>query len=265
MFNLIIILLSTLNGEPKDSSNYRIAKYILEHIREMQDFTLSELAEKCYVSNASLSRFCREIGLHDFNALKKQISQFSSLQDDFRRKFLFEEFDDSSLTRSFVLSLSSNLKFFLDTPDFDTVILDTAKEILSYPKVAAFGYMNSENVALTLQYSLQTVGITVFTAIQFIQQQEFIEQADDDTMILIFSESGSYFERAFDERRPFPLEKNPHVCMITSNENAKYPYIARYIVYRSRHDFASHPYPLQVIADLLAVQCSRLMENTQDR
>ena len=56
MFNLMIILLSTLNGEPKDSNNYRIAKYIIEHIHEMENCTLSQLAEKCYVSNSSISR-----------------------------------------------------------------------------------------------------------------------------------------------------------------------------------------------------------------
>ena len=30
MFNLIIILLSTLNDEPKGSNNYKIAKYMIE-------------------------------------------------------------------------------------------------------------------------------------------------------------------------------------------------------------------------------------------
>ena len=33
MFNLIIILLSTLNDEPKGSNNYKIAKYMIENMR----------------------------------------------------------------------------------------------------------------------------------------------------------------------------------------------------------------------------------------
>ena len=32
MFNLMIILLSTINSEPKDSNNYKIAKFIIENI-----------------------------------------------------------------------------------------------------------------------------------------------------------------------------------------------------------------------------------------
>ena len=37
MFNLIIILLSTLrNDEPKGSNNYKIAKYMIENMRDLE-------------------------------------------------------------------------------------------------------------------------------------------------------------------------------------------------------------------------------------
>ena len=35
MFNLVIILLSTINSEPKDSNNYKIAKFTLEILCEI--------------------------------------------------------------------------------------------------------------------------------------------------------------------------------------------------------------------------------------
>ncbi len=37
MFNLIIILLSTLNDEPKGSNNYKIAKYMIENMRDFKN------------------------------------------------------------------------------------------------------------------------------------------------------------------------------------------------------------------------------------
>lgn len=43
MFNLVIILLSTLNGEPKGSNNYKIAKFMIENIHDLEDYTLTEL------------------------------------------------------------------------------------------------------------------------------------------------------------------------------------------------------------------------------
>ena len=65
MFNLVIILLSTINTEPKDSNNYKIAKYIIENLHTLEDCTITELSRNCYVSSSSISRFCRDIGLSD--------------------------------------------------------------------------------------------------------------------------------------------------------------------------------------------------------
>ena len=78
MFNLMIILSSAINSEPIDSNNYKIAKYIIEHIHELEDITLTELAKNCYVSNSSISRFCRAIGFKDFNTLKIQVARFAT-------------------------------------------------------------------------------------------------------------------------------------------------------------------------------------------
>ena len=90
MFNLIIILLSTLNDEPKGSNNYKIAKYMIENMRDLEECSLTNLAQACYVSNSSISRFCRDIGLKDFNALKNQIAKFSVEAARLKRKFDYE-------------------------------------------------------------------------------------------------------------------------------------------------------------------------------
>ena len=76
MFNLAIILLSLMNSESADSNNNRIAKYILEHIDELENVSISDLARKCYVSNSSISRFCRAIGLQDYNELRNQVAKY---------------------------------------------------------------------------------------------------------------------------------------------------------------------------------------------
>ena len=97
MFNLIIILLSTLNDEPKGSNNYKIAKYMIENMRDLEEYSLTDLAQACYVSNSSISRFCRDIGLKDFNALKNQIAKFSVESARLKRKFDYEKYESSSM------------------------------------------------------------------------------------------------------------------------------------------------------------------------
>ena len=260
MFNLVIILLSTINSEPIDSNNYKIAKYIIENIKSLEECTLTDLAKKCYVSNSSISRFCRDIGLKDFNDLKNQVIKFS-MQDKFvSEKFNFKEFNTQSLSQSYILSIIDNLKHMTVSSSLDNEITSLVNDISTYKNVAAFGYMQSENVALNLQYDLQTSRKAIFTCIKFIDQVDYIEQADENTLIIIFSESGSYFDRVFQRKKPFKnLNKKPKICMITSNYTIEQPYIDMYIRYHSRNDYASHPYPLMIIADLICIQYAKLI------
>lgn len=108
MFNLIIILLSTLNDEAKGSNNYKIAKFMIENMRDLEDYSLTDLAQACYVSNSSISRFCRDIGLKNFSELKNQIAKFSVESANLKRKFDYEE-SDSSMFNSYVKNVISNL------------------------------------------------------------------------------------------------------------------------------------------------------------
>lgn len=261
MFNLIIILLSTINSEPKDSNNYKIAKYLIENIKSLDDCTLTDLARKCYVSNSSISRFCRDIGLKDFNDLKKQVAIFPMQYKQLAEKFNFKEYDENSLSHSYILSIIDNLKHMIASSTLDNDIISLVNDIKNYKNVAAFGYMQSENVALNLQYDLQTSCKAIFTCIKFVDQANYIESANSDTLIIIFSESGSYFDRVFPRKKPFKnLHTKPKICMITSNYAIQYPYIDMYIRYSSRNDYASHPYPLMVIADLICIQYAKLVE-----
>lgn len=257
MFNLMIILLSTINSEPKDSNNYKIAKYIIENIHEMEDCTISELAKNCYVSNSSVSRFCRDIGLSDFNDLRMQLARAPLAFKDAETKFNFQSFDDDFYT-SYVLSVTENLKHAFHSNLIKKEIETLVEDIRSYKKVAAFGYMQSENIALHLQYDLQTSGKPIFTSIKFSDQAEYIKQADQDTLIIIFSDSGTYFDRVFPRTQPFRHQTNkPKICMVTSNKKINLPYVDSYIHYESRHDYASHPYPLMMIADMICIQYSK--------
>lgn len=254
MFNLVIILLSTINSEPKDSNNYKIAKYILENLSELENCTLTELAKQCYVSNSSISRFCKDIGLKDFNTLKNQLIRFSYVSKQAReKKFKFKETSSTSLSQSYINSVIDNLKH-INYQALDKDINHLVTDIKQYDKVAAFGYLHSENVALNLQYDLRTNGKIIFTRLRFIDQIDYIHHCDEKTLLIIFSESGTYFNRVFQRMKPFASPQNkPKIYMVTANQTVNEPFIDYYIRYNSRDDYASHPYPLMTIADLICI------------
>lgn len=56
----------------------RIAGFVLENRREPQYMSISELAEACQVAEATLTRFCRKLGLKGFNAFKLALAKAES-------------------------------------------------------------------------------------------------------------------------------------------------------------------------------------------
>lgn len=73
MNTLISKLLMILNSDAKESLNYTIAKYILDHILEVKDMPVNQLAEACHSSSNSIRRFCNALGYDSYTRLKEAL------------------------------------------------------------------------------------------------------------------------------------------------------------------------------------------------
>lgn len=79
MTNLIDELNSRLPA--MSQTDQKIAQVILTNPRGIINDTISELAKKAGVSDASVSRFCRNLGLKGFHELKIQLAQLGGLKE----------------------------------------------------------------------------------------------------------------------------------------------------------------------------------------
>lgn len=264
MFNLKIILLSLMNSEPEDSNNSRIARYILEHIDELENCSISDLAKKCYVSNSSISRFCRAIGLQDYNELKNQVAKYQVEHAyTIARKFRYPGDEGENPYNAYADQIIANLEKMKNSIDVNEInaLVD---DLFQYEKVSAYGYLQSQNVALNLQYDLQTNRKIIFTCMQFADQIEHIQKADEKELIIVFSESGTYFRRAFANHNAFHMAHKPKIYVVTSNQKIHQPYVDHYIRYESDGNYASHPYPLNAIAGMIASGYARRKMEMQE-
>ena len=259
MFNLIIILLSTVNSEAIGSNNYKIAKFLLNNITNLERLTICGLAKKCYVSVSGISRFCRDIGLEDFNELRCQIAKYSEVASHAKQKFYFSGIESEDITEVYINEVIANLERVKNSIKAEE-IEELVSDIYKYKKVSAFGYLQSQHVALNLQTDLFTNNKFVNTAMRFTDQVDYINNADDDDLIIILSESGSYFKRAYEDRNPFRRKNKPKIYLITSNPKVKgLSYIDKVIIYESGSDYSSHPYPLSVIVSLICISYSKFL------
>ena len=59
------------------ASERRVADYVLLQYREVQFMSITQLADECGVADATVSRFCRSLGLKGFNAFKIELAKLS--------------------------------------------------------------------------------------------------------------------------------------------------------------------------------------------
>lgn len=69
---LSLIVLLQQNSLEK-SSNCILANYIINHINEMENIGIKEIANKCHISTSTILRFCKLLGFDTYQEFKNQL------------------------------------------------------------------------------------------------------------------------------------------------------------------------------------------------
>ncbi|MDR2834277.1 MAG: MurR/RpiR family transcriptional regulator [Streptococcaceae bacterium] len=254
MFNIIIILLGTLNDEPLGSTDYRIARYLLSHLNNLSSLNISKVASECYVSASSVSRFCKKVGFQDFNNLNAQFIQYPFRLFD---KFNYNKFSPTNIQNSYLDAAIENLQLLKSSLN-RLEVEELVEDICSYDYVAAFGTLHSQSVVLNLQTDLLSSGIVMDTRTQFIQQQEYLENACQKTLVILFSREGAFLQRFLQNLLELKRANKPKIVMITTNEHKKKDkYIDKVICYKENGGFSAYPFAFEAIGNVLSLEVAK--------
>ena len=246
---LPIVFLSTMASEQQGTTNSLIASYILEHLDELKDTGIKDLANATHVGTGSISRFCREIGLRDFAELKELIAN---------TQLSFEHGGFSDIVTEYEKQVNNSISQVADTVSMD-MVRQLCEEIRKYDKVAAFGLLKAGSVAMNLQVDLLMQGKQIYTNISYKEQLDYMLEAGKDDLIIIFSYTGSYFEYAKLRDKEQLLHK-PKIWFNGAKQKSYPAFVNKVISFDSHQDQASHPYQLQFVEGLIA-QCYGDMNN----
>ena len=254
---LSVVLLSEIASAREDSYRCRIADYLLRHLGEV--LSADRIARDCYVSRSAVSRFCREIGLEDFNELR-------DIMSDSDRNFVLIRPDLSGKERADTYSKSAaeainRVPESLDFKALERMIQDIQKA----KRVACFGLLKAETAAINLQCDLTMLGKKAVTKVSYKDQMDFLSQSEESDIVLIFSYRGVFFE--------YDLPTDIHrgkakVWIITGNPEAyrrlkKLPMIHDVLSFQSELDFISHPYQLLAVSGIIAQETAAVMEKNK--
>ena len=244
---LPVVFLSVISSEKNGTTNSIIATYILNHMDEVKELGIKEIAQRCHVGVGSVSRFCKEIGLQDFVELKELLN---AAEDNFETYFPGETL--SARMENYGTRVNRSINMVTKTL-LTKKLTELCQDLRRYEKAAAFGLLKAGCAAINLQGDLWMMGKHIYTNISYDQQIAYIRQAGKDSLILIFSYTGAYFE--YEKERLFEGRDKrewPKIWMISGRQKAYPEYVAKVLEFQSPQNQVSHPYQLLYVSGLIA-------------
>ena len=250
-------LYAVLNTTDVDNADYRIADYLIRNLYRIAHFGIQDVADACFVSKSTVSRFCRRIGFADFMAVVQSIR--NAQMRNYKRFDEYLDLEDQSMTDAY---LDQAIDCMMRAREYATpdVLKDFAGLLDRYEKIGIFGQMQSYSVALNFQFELASLGKYASCFTMMPEQEEFILSSGTDTLVIIISSGGKYFQD-FSSHMNYAAKDRPFLVLITNNRRLQrcVPY-DRVFVVPCANNTASRPLSLQLFTNLGVMHLSKLLD-----
>lgn len=217
---VVSILLRQINGSVKKGNAYDIAKALLEHYDDIPDLTIHELADACYISSASLSRFIRTIGFEQFSDFRNACKKKIGIDVDYSSTVAKASAEDMQpIIERYTESIKENITFTYEHLNYDQ--LDRiCKAMFEAKEVAFFGLEFATLMGQHFQIKMASMNKLIRLGITYEEQVEVASNLHEGAIVLVASLEGGYFYRN-DEIMQILKEKNIKIVALTMNEHTK--------------------------------------------
>lgn len=271
MGDLIYRLLLFLNSSKDEDINYTIATTLLHNINHISDMNINKLADICYTSPASISRFCRKLGYSNLSEFKKSalFNKNTYGISDIKAKEMFLSTSREDILNNMSSEIDQEIlgiKNSLDLKIVDLVI----ELIFSTPNVSIFGTQFSQLMAQELQRKLVMVGKLISHAIDVQEQERLAESLTEHSLAILISPAGRF---TFYHESLWNKIKNSKatIVIITEDKDAKsinieYKNRGNYIIYLPKQKnntvyIDAHRYALTYLIEYMYVRYGNLYIN----
>lgn len=191
--DIIYNLLTYLNSSKEEDMYYSIALTMVQHLDVIPKCSINELADLCFTSTATISRFCRKFGYASFPQFKAEMAygleqaKYEIFLDDSEKEYI-------SKNPSHVIDKVYDLVF-------ETLILGKkslrikevdhlCRLIHDAKKVHFFGYQFNKIVASDLQLKFIKLGKFIYAFADHGDDSQKIELLSEDSLAIVMSVSG---------------------------------------------------------------------------
>lgn len=267
MYIVAYRLLNLLNDSEYNSTEFHIAEKLLDMLYEIEYMPIDQVAEKCHISKSTLSKFVKGLGFADYKGFRDSARNEKKRAGyrNYEQKFTMEGFVWEAGMESFIKVLSEDVLKFMDGINI-MQIRKLAHAIYAHKKVVALGSVYSETVAIDFMYKLAKEGKYIKTNIDDTKQEMLIRDADEDTLIIIFSNSGQYIYEEemnpLDKSRSWVRKTKGKVALITSNEEAALDNCVNYpVLYHFTSLVQNHPFVERLVVEVIIAEYTKIKKD----
>lgn len=254
MEDIILMLYGCVYTENPKSTQYIIAKTILENITKIEDASLKNIANLCNVSQSAITRFCSDLGLDGFYELKYMITKYERHPE---LKFSIPNQDMRSLSLEQYFSLQQH-SIMNAMKNFDFASIDRmAQMIMESKRVVIFGMNQSGGNAIILQTNLSNFEKYCEIVLSPTLQHKFFDEPQEDCFVLFISRQGAISRRLniTEESK----QKNMKFGLITLNKDFNRQHLFDVIVNaKAPTDFSTDQVMTSMLVSFISLRCYQI-------
>lgn len=238
-----------------DDTDANIAWHLLHNIYN-DDFRLNinDVADACFTSTSTVSRFVRRLGFDNFNDMKKNYEMITISKDelffDNLENMHFDFRNDREILRRYVDIVKNSLDDMLD--HFDFAELDQlCKDILEAGHIYLFGLQIPAQLMSHTQFLMLYLGINVQFYPNQNEQIKVSKMVEKGALAIVASVDGNYL-REMKEVVFNLVERDAKRILITQNPSLKLANRFDQIIYLGDYQYAKNGrYKLHVYFEIL--------------
>lgn len=219
--SVISTLLRLMNGSQKKDNNYDIANLMVKNFHRIPKMTINDLADACYVSAASISRFIRLIGFENYTDFRNACNSALDIQDTDYSSYVVKaaKEDIEPIFKRYTSNVTENLDFTLDNLDYKQ-FERIGEDIFKANDIAFFGLEYAFFLGQHFQVKMAQMNKLVKLGLTTEEQQEIAKTLNKNSVAIIVTLEGGFLFRNEDILNILK-KNNVKVVCITMNNNIK--------------------------------------------
>ncbi|MFL0268738.1 MurR/RpiR family transcriptional regulator [Candidatus Clostridium radicumherbarum] len=190
VLNVILQIKSQYNTF--NETEKKVADYVINNTRELIYSTISQVAERLQVSDATIFRFCKKINLNGFQELK--ITLATEFTEGLDNNYANEQINENDTEQTIVNKVfNANITALNDTlMSINSKHIEEASDaILAADQIVFYGNGGSGIVAMDAHHKFLRTGLKVSVYTDNHLQLMSLAQLSEKDLIVIISHSGS--------------------------------------------------------------------------